>query len=112
MMAFRMNQTISDTSEERAVGDDAEDLGAEGGVPLDHGTMKVPQIPASRWTGMAPTTSSIFSLSSIGTANTTIAPPTAPMISGLPTDGASGSAVIDTRPARAPFSTMVRSTFL
>ena len=32
----------------------------------------------------------------------------APMMSARPSDGASGSAVIDTRPARAPFSTMVK----
>jgi hypothetical protein len=61
---------------------------------------------------MAPTTSSIFSLSSSGTANTTIAPPTAPMMMACHTAGASGSAVIDTRPASAPLSTIVTSTFL
>ena len=61
---------------------------------------------------MAPTTSSILNLSSIGTARTTMMPPTAPIHRAPKSDGASGSAVIDTRPASAPFRTMVRSTFL
>ena len=61
---------------------------------------------------MAPTTSSILSLSSIGTANTTITPPMAPMIVAPPIEGANGSAVIDTSPARAPFRTIVKSIFL
>jgi hypothetical protein len=73
-------------------------------------TAIVPQMPAKRCTGMAPTTSSIFILSRNGTANTTITPPMAPMRVAMPSDGVSGSAVIDTRPASAPFSTMVRST--
>src|SRR6056297_692067 len=72
----------------------------------------VPQIPASRCTGIAPTTSSILNLSSIGTAKTTIRPPTAPIQSAPNRVGASGSAVIETRPARAPFRTIVRSGFL
>src|SRR6056297_131353 len=69
-------------------------------------------MPAKRWTGIAPTTSSILSLSSIGTVKTTITPPTAPIQSAPKSVGASGSAVIDTRPASAPLSTMVRSGFL
>src|SRR6056297_964133 len=72
----------------------------------------VPQIPANRCTGMAPTTSSILNLSSSGTVSTTMIPPTAPIHSAPNRVGASGSAVIDTRPANAPFSTMVRSGFL
>src|SRR6056297_3262229 len=75
-------------------------------------TAIVPQIPANRCTGIAPTTSSIFSLSRSGTVKTTMTPPTAPITSARKSDGASGSAVIDTRPARAPLSTMVRSGFL
>ena len=46
------------------------------------------------------------------TANTTITPPMAPIIVALPIEGANGSAVIDTSPARAPFRTMVKSIFL
>jgi len=72
----------------------------------------VPKIPAKRWTGMAPTTSSILSLSRSGTVKTTITPPTAPIQSAPKSEGARGSAVIDTRPASAPFSTIVRSGFL
>src|SRR6056297_342659 len=72
----------------------------------------VPQMPANRCTGIAPTTSSIFSLSSSGTVKTTITPPMAPIHSAPNRLGARGSAVIDTRPASAPFSTMVRSGFL
>ncbi len=79
---------------------------------LVSGTTSVPQMPATRWTGMAPTTSSIFSLSSSGTAKTTITPPMAPMTMARPGVGVSGSAVIDTRPASAPLSAMVRSIFL
>ena len=64
------------------------------------------------WTDIAPTTSSILSLSSNGTANTTIAPPIAQIIVAPPIEGASGSAVIETNPANAPFNTIVRSIFL
>jgi hypothetical protein len=35
-----------------------------------------------------------------------------PISVAMPSDGVSGSAVIETRPASAPFSTIVRSGFL
>ena len=61
---------------------------------------------------MAPTTSSIFRRSSSGTTKITMAPPTPPISTAAKIEGVSGSAVIDTRPASAPFSTIVRSTLL
>ena len=72
----------------------------------------VPQIPAKRWTGIAPTTSSILNLSSIGIVKTTINPPTAPMNIASIGVGASGSAVIATSPPNAPFKAIVKSVFL
>ena len=75
-------------------------------------TARVPQIPAKRCTGMAPTTSSIFKRSNRGTAKTTMTPPTAPIRVAETREGVSGSAVMDTKPAKAPFKIMVRSGFL
>ena len=74
-------------------------------------TAKVPQIPANKCTGIAPTTSSICNLSNSGTENTTIKPPIPPMRVAVPSDGIRGSAVMDTRPAKAPFNAMVKSAF-
>ena len=45
-------------------------------------TQMVPKTPLKRWTGTAPTGSSIFSLSSSFTAQTTISPASRPMIEG------------------------------
>ncbi len=59
--------------------------------PLVIGTAMVPQMPQSRCTGMAPTTSSILMRSSIGTAKTTITPPTAPMRVAMPRRRASAA---------------------
>ena len=59
---------------------------------------------------MAPTGSSILSLrSSMTIETTTIAPPIAPMIVAARGAGVKGSAVIATSPAKAPLSAMVRS---
>ena len=74
-------------------------------------TANVPQIPATKWTESAPTGSSILNLSNIGTASTTINPPTIPTPNAYNIP-ASGAAVTDTRPAKAPFNTIVKSTFL
>ena len=79
---------------------------------LERTTARVPHIPAIPCTDIAPTTSSIFSLSSSGTENTIITPPIAPIIVASPNEGIRGSAVMDTRPANAPFNTIVRSIFL
>ena len=57
-------------------------------------TAKVPQIPATRWAEIAPTTSSIFSLSSSGTAMTTSKPPIAPTTIAKKWFWRSGPAVI------------------
>ena len=61
---------------------------------------------------MAPTTSSIFKRSRSGTAKTTMTPPTAPIRVAETSEGVSGSAVMDTKPAKAPFKIMVKSGFL
>ena len=58
---------------------------------------------------MAPTGSSILSRSRPSTEKTTITPPTAPISVAARGEGVNGSAVIATSPAKAPFSTMVRS---
>src|SRR6056300_203302 len=48
----------------------------------------------------------------MGTAKTTMTPPTTPIKVAAPKDGVRGSAVIDTNPAKAPFKIIVRSGFL
>src|SRR3989338_1056671 len=58
---------------------------------------------------MAPTGSSSFSLSKPRIENTTSTPPTPPIRVACRAVGVSGSAVIATRPARAPLRAMVRS---
>ena len=75
-------------------------------------TAKVPQIPATRCTEIAPTTSSIFNLSSNGIANVQITPPIAPIMIACNGVATSGPAVIETNPARAPFKTNVKSVLL
>ena len=80
--------------------------------PFVAGTTIVPQIPAKRCTGIAPTTSSILNLSNIGTVTTTMIPPTAPISVAAPNDGVRGSAVIETNPAKQPFNIIVKSGFL
>ena len=75
-------------------------------------TASVPQTPATKCTEIAPTTSSIRNLSSSGTNSTTSAPPMPPMTIASRWFCRSGPAVIATRPARAPLSAKVRSTFL
>ena len=62
----------------------------------------VPQIPATKCTGMAPTTSSSFIRSISLVAREHSRPPTAPMTTAQPLSGMFGPAVIDTSPARAP----------
>ena len=44
-----------------------------------NGTASVPQIPANKWAGIAPTTSSSLKLNNNLVPNTTINPPTAPV---------------------------------
>ena len=73
------------------------------------GTATNPQIPATPCTEMAPTGSSIRMRSRANTEKTTITPPTAPIRVAVSGDGIRGSAVIETRPASAPLSTIVRS---
>ena len=72
-------------------------------------TANRPQIPTTPWTDIAPTGSSIRSLSKKETDNTTIAPPMAPIRVAIPPVADSGSAVIATRPANAPLTAIVRS---
>ena len=62
---------------------------------LDRTTASVPQIPAIPCTEIAPTTSSIFNLSKRNGEHNDYAP-IAPIIVANPSDGISGSAVIDT----------------
>ena len=79
-VAFRMNQTIADTHEgEHHRQHDGIKLHTKARSLFVKVTAIVPQIPANKCTGIAPTTSSIFSLSRKGTAKTTITPPTAPI---------------------------------
>ena len=85
------------------------DLHAGEASSLWIGTANRPHIPTTPCTEMAPTGSSTLSLSSDTIDNTTSRPPTAPIRVAPIGVGASGSAVIETRPASAPFSAMVRS---
>lgn len=54
----------------------------------------VPHIPANKWTGIAPTTSSILNLSIKGIVMTIIVPPTAPISTAWPISGVNGLAVM------------------
>ncbi len=75
-------------------------------------TAIVPQMPQTPWTEMAPTGSSIFTLSKNRMENTTSTPPMAPMMMELITETTSAEAVMLTNPARIPLSAMERSGFL
>ena len=66
-------------------------------------------MPTTPCTDIAPTGSSILSLSSITIEPTTNSPPTAPISVAVIGSGANGSAVMATSPASAPFSAIVRS---
>ena len=68
------------------------------------GTAKVPQIPANKCAGIAPTTSSIFTDSKNLVPYTTIIPPTPPIKIAASGDGINGSAVIATKPPIQPFN--------
>src|SRR5210317_100421 len=72
-------------------------------------TASRPQIPTTPWTEMAPTGSSIRSLSRVTIDTTSSRPPTAPISVAVRGSGVSGSAVMATSPASAPLSAMVRS---
>src|SRR5690625_2651811 len=78
---------------------------------LVNGTANSPQIPTTPCTEIAPTGSSIFTLSIKTIENTTRAPPTAPIMVATNGVGVSGPAVIATRPATAPFRIIVKSAF-
>src|SRR6056297_3695549 len=78
---------------------------------LESTTANSPHMPTTPCTEIAPTGSSILSVSSPMIEKTTSTPPIAPTIVASTGLGASGSAVIATRPASAPFSAMVRSDF-
>ena len=73
------------------------------------GTAIRPHIPTTPCTEMAPTGSSTRSLSMVTMAKTTITPPMAPIMVASKGEGVSGSAVMATRPARAPLRAIVRS---
>ena len=77
--------------------------------PLLNTTAITPQMPQVPWTLMAPTGSSMRSLSKATMEPTTMRPPTAPMTIDQNAEPESGSAVIATRPANAPFSAIVKS---
>ena len=72
-------------------------------------TASTPQMPHTPCTLMAPTGSSISSTSRATMDTTTMTPATMPTTIAHGADGASGSAVMDTSPARAPLSAIVRS---
>ena len=75
-------------------------------------TARVPQMPHTKCTEIAPTGSSIFNFESmVITASTTRAPATRPMITADITDTVSAPAVMPTKPARQPFNTIERSGF-
>ena len=69
-------------------------------------TQSVPNTPLKRWTGTAPTGSSIFSLSSSFTAQTTMIPARRPISSETGTVTNAHGAVMATRPARHPLIDM------
>ena len=73
------------------------------------GTASVPQIPANKCAGTAPTTSSIFIENKSLVPKTTITPPTAPINIAAIGDGIKGSAVIATNPPIHPLSIWITS---
>jgi len=77
--------------------------------PLVNGTTKVPKIPANICTGIAPTTSSKPKFSSILVPKYIITAPMDPIIIAAIGLGVKGSAVIATRPAKAPFNIIITS---
>ena len=76
---------------------------------LDNGTHINPRNPATPCTEIAPTGSSILMRSKPTIENITTAPATKPMTPAINSDGDNGSAVMATKPARIPLSTIVRS---
>ena len=72
-------------------------------------TAKVPQIPANKCAGTAPTTSSSFATSSSLVPLAHTAPPMAPMITAQYGVVMSGPAVMATRPPMAPLRMISRS---
>ena len=76
---------------------------------LVNGTSSSPNRPTTPCTEMAPTGSSIFSLSNVIMANTTNTPPRPPNNVACKAVGVDGSAVMATSPANAPLSAIVRS---
>ena len=76
---------------------------------LVSGTSRSPSRPQVPCTEIAPTGSSILTLSRKTIENTTNTPPAAPKSVASSAVGVEGSAVIATRPASAPFSNMVKS---
>ena len=75
------------------------------------GTASVPQIPANKWAGIAPTTSSIFNENKILVPITTTIPPNAPIKIAVCGEGINGSAVIATNPPIHPFNICITSVF-
>ena len=73
------------------------------------GTINKPNKPTTPCTEIAPTGSSIFSLSRPIIEATTSTPPTAPNKVACSALGVDGSAVMATKPAKAPFNAMVKS---
>src|SRR5690625_5888193 len=67
-------------------------------------TSRLPQITHTQWTDMAPTGSSIFSLSNIRIEKTTSTPAIVPIVAAPITETTSAPAVIPTSPARIPFN--------
>ena len=71
-------------------------------APDERLAANVPQMPATRCTGTAPTTSSSLSRSRIRVVREQSRPATAPMMTAHQLSAMFGAAVMDTRPARAP----------
>src|SRR5262245_8998772 len=67
-------------------------------------TASTPQIPFTKWTGTAPTGSSILALSSANVAQQTNTPATRPMITAPQLFTKAHGAVMATRPARMPLT--------
>ena len=74
-------------------------------------TASTPQIPLKRWTGTAPTGSSILSFSIQTLAQQTITPATRPITTAAHQSTKAQGAVMATRPARIPLTDMPGSGF-
>ena len=96
-------QTMSEATNVKAATDATPNSWTPKSAPAEKLAASVPQMPDTRCTGTAPTTSSSFSRSRRSVASEQSRPATAPMTTAHQLSAMFGAAVMATSPARAPF---------